>query len=70
MVMVVVICEMLYGPCDCYGRSECCVHDQCPIVCGPESSGRRNRRCMPPTAIVPSVVPEPTKPAHNKCVKK
>jgi hypothetical protein len=63
-------CEMLYGPCDCYARSECCVHDECPIACGPESSGRRNRRCMPPTTMVPSVVPEPTKPAHNKCVKK
>jgi hypothetical protein len=59
-------CEMIYGPCDCYGRSECCTYGECFIVCGPESNGSRNCRCSPPETIVP----EPTTTAHNKCVKK
>jgi hypothetical protein len=60
-------CEMIYGPCDCFGRSECCDSDSCFIPCPPDSSGGRNRRCLPP--IVSTVAPEPTKPAHNKCFK-
>jgi hypothetical protein len=63
-------CEMIYGPCDCYGRSECCTHGECLIVCGPDSSGSRKRRCSPPETTVPIIPPEPTTTAHNKCVKK
>ncbi len=41
-------CEMLYGPCDCFRRRQCCASDFCLIPCGPDSSGGRNRRCLPP----------------------
>ena len=63
-------CEMIYGPCDCNGSSECCTHGECFIPCDPDSSASRNRRCSPPETTVPTIPPAPTTLAHNKCVKK
>ena len=63
-------CEMIYGPCDCYGRSECCTHSECFIVCAPGSNGSRNRRCSPPETTVTTIPPAPAPSVHNKCVKK
>jgi hypothetical protein len=50
-------CEMLYGPCDCFGTSVCCIPGECFIPCGPDSNGSRNRRCSPPETVTTTNVP-------------
>jgi hypothetical protein len=59
---------MIYGPCDCYGRSECCTHGECFIDFGPDSSGSRNRCCSPPETIASEPytnAPEPSTITHE-----